>query len=114
VVPAGRPAARPGGERVVVAGQAGVLAVRAVAAGVAAVPNPAATQPPGTAGLTTLLNWGAWVVTLLCVAGVLLVAAKMAVSHRRGEGSEAVASLGWVMGGCVLAASSAQLVNALL
>jgi len=78
------------------------------------IPNPSAVQPPGTAGLYTILNWAAWIVTLLCVLGVLLVAGKMAVAHRRGEGSEAVASLGWVLGGCVLAASSAQIVNVLL
>ena len=54
---------------------------------------PASVQPPGTAGLLTVLSWGAWIVTLVCIAGIFAVAAKMAFSHRRGEGSEAVGQL---------------------
>ena len=54
------------------------------------IPAPTGIQPPGTEGLTTILGWIAWGVTFLCVVGVFLVAGKMAFSHRRGEGSEAV------------------------
>jgi hypothetical protein len=53
-------------------------------------------------------------VTFLCVIGVFLVAGKMAFSHRRGEGSEAVGQLGWVMGACILGASATSLVNVLI
>lgn len=75
---------------------------------------PASVQPPGTAGLLTVLGWGAWIVTLVCIAGIFAVAAKMAFSHRRGEGSEAVGQLGWVMGACILGASATSLVNVLI
>lgn len=75
---------------------------------------PAAVQPPGTAGLLTVLGWGAWIVTLVCIAGIFAVAAKMAFSHRRGEGSEAVGQLGWVMGACVLIAAAGPIVNVLI
>lgn len=75
---------------------------------------PASVQPPGTAGLLTVLSWGAWIVTLVCIAGIFAVAAKMAVSHRRGEGSEAVGQLGWVMGACVLIAAAGPIVNLLV
>lgn len=75
---------------------------------------PAPVQPPGTAGLITVLGWGAWIVTLVCIAGIFAVAAKMAFSHRRGEGSEAVGQLGWVMGACVLIAAAGPIVNVLL
>ena len=75
---------------------------------------PAAVQPPGTAGLLTVLSWGAWIVTLVCIAGIFAVAAKMAFSHRRGEGSEAVGQLGWVMGACVLIAAAGPIVNLLV
>jgi len=78
------------------------------------VPNPHGVQPPGTAGLTTVLNWTFWGVTFLCVVGVLMVAGAMAVSHRRGEGGEHLAKLGWVLGACVLGAAGAQLVNILV
>ena len=75
---------------------------------------PESVQPPGTEGLLTVLGWGAWIVTLVCIAGIFAVAAKMAFSHRRGEGSEAVGQLGWVMGACVLIASAGPIVNVLI
>ena len=78
------------------------------------IPAPTGVQPPGTEGLTTVLGWIAWGVTFLCVVGVFLVAGKMAFAHRRGEGSEAVGQLGWVMGACILGASATSLVNVLI
>jgi len=75
---------------------------------------PAAVQPPGTAGLMTVLGWGAWLVTLACIGGIFAVAGKMAFAHRRGEGSEAVGQLGWVMGACVLIAAAGPIVNLLV
>jgi hypothetical protein len=75
---------------------------------------PSSSQPPGTEGLLTVLGWGAWIVTLVCIAGIFAVAAKMAFSHRRGEGSEAVGQLGWVMGACVLIAAAGPIVNVLI
>ncbi len=78
------------------------------------IPTPTGVQPPGTQGLTMVLNWTFWGVTFLCVVGVLMVAGAMAVAHRRGEGGEHLAKLGWVMGACVLGAAGAQLVNTLV
>ena len=80
----------------------------------ASIPAPAGIQPPGTQGLTTILSWIAWAVTFLCVVGVFFVAGSMAFAHRRGEGSEAVGKLGWVMGACILGASATSLVNVLI
>ena len=77
-------------------------------------PNPGFAQPPGTAGLTTMLSWGAWTVAFLCTVGVLLVAGTMAVKHRRGEGGESLGALGWVLGGCVLGAASGSIAGALI
>lgn len=75
---------------------------------------PASVQPPGTAGLLTVLGWAAWIVTLACIGGIFAVAGKMAFAHRRGEGSEAVGQLGWVMGACVLIAAAGPIVNLLV
>ena len=80
----------------------------------AGIKVPVPVQPPGTAGLLTVLGWGAWIVTLACIGGIFAVAGKMAFAHRRGEGSEAVGQLGWVMGGCVLIAAAGPIVNVLL
>jgi len=79
-----------------------------------AIPRPPSIQPPGTQGLTTILSWISWGVTFLCVVGVFSVAGSMAFAHRRGEGSEAVGKLGWVMGACILGASATSLVNVLI
>jgi hypothetical protein len=78
------------------------------------IPTPVGVQPPGTQGLTTILSWIAWAVTFLCVVGVFFVAGSMAFAHRRGEGSEAIGKLGWVMGACILGASATSLVNVLI
>lgn len=93
---------------------AGTLLAARGGAVLADVPQPRGEQPPGTQGLSTVLNWTFWGVTFLCVVGVLMVAGAMAVSHRRGEGGEHLAKLGWVMGACVLGAAGAQLVNTLV
>jgi hypothetical protein len=75
---------------------------------------PNSVQPPGTAGLMTVMAWVSWGVTFLCIIGIFFVAGKMAFSHRRGEGSEAVGQLGWVMGACVLIAAAGPIVNVLI
>ena len=92
-----------------VAGKSGAVVLAA-----GNIPTPTGVQPPGTNGLTTVLNWVFWGVTFLCVVGVLMVAGAMAVAHRRGEGGEHLAKLGWVMGACVLGAAGSQLVNTLV
>lgn len=78
------------------------------------ISTPRSVQPPGTAGLMTVMGWVSWGVTFLCIIGILFVAGKMAFSHRRGEGSEAVGQLGWVMGACVLIAAAGPIVNVLI
>ena len=80
----------------------------------AGIKTPPAVQPPGTEAVMTVLGWVSWLVTFLCIIGIFLVAGKMASSHRRGEGSEAVGQLGWVMGACVLVAAAGPIVNVLV
>ena len=77
-------------------------------------PQPGNTQPPGTAGLLTMLSWASWIVSFLCVVGVLLVAGTMAVRHHRGEGGESLGRLGWVLGACVLGSGSGAIAGALI
>ena len=93
-----------------------VLVVGMVPAGPVAadVPDPTPIRPPGTEGLTTLLNWGMWLVTFAGIVGVLISAGSMMLAHRRGEGGEQASKLGWVLGGCCVAAASASMVNVLL
>lgn len=78
------------------------------------VDPPTPIQPPGTAGLATLLNWGLWLVTFTGLIGMFVAAGSMMVASRRGEGSEHITKLAWVLGGCVAAAGSSAMVNTLL
>jgi hypothetical protein len=80
-----------------------------------AIPDPGqGTAPPGSAGLLTILGWAAWVVFALCVAGVFIVAGKLVLAHRRGEGAEAVGGLVMVLGGTILAGAASAIVGAVL
>ena len=71
-------------------------------------------QPPGTGGLTTILQWIAWIVCGICVAGVLMVAGRMAVMHNRGEGGQHMVGIAYVLGACVLVGAASALVGALV
>ncbi|MCQ4044276.1 hypothetical protein ACFOSC_29710 [Streptantibioticus rubrisoli] len=93
------------------------LALAAVSRGyqVLAVVNPGeGSQPPGGDKLTTVLGWVAWIVCGVCVAGVLMVAGRMAVMHNRGEGGQHMVGIAYVLGACVLVGAASALVGALV
>ncbi|MFI6661399.1 hypothetical protein ACIBL8_38385 [Streptomyces sp. NPDC050523] len=78
----------------------------------AAVPNPKANAPGALKQkVDTVLGIAAWAGTAAGVAGVLITGAMMAVSLKRGEGSEHISRLGMVLGGCVLVATASPLVK---
>ena len=82
---------------------------------IAAVPNPGqGQQPPGSDGIVKILGWAAWVAVVICVLGVLIAGATMAIQHRRQEGGESMARLGWVLGGVIVIGSASALVGALV
>lgn len=80
------------------------------------VPHPATNTPPGSAvsNLEQVLGWAAWTVSGLCVAGILIVAGRMAVMHHHGRGGEHATGLAWVMAAMILAASASAIVGAIL
>lgn len=90
------------------------LVVLSAGPAAADITPPTPTRPPGTEGLTTLLNWGMWLVTFAGIVGVFIAAGSMMLSHRRGEGGEQASKLGWVLGGCCVAAAAGPVVNMLL
>ena len=81
----------------------------------ASVPNVGqGTPPPGSGKFLTILQWGAWVVFGLCVAGVLVSAAKLAHTHSQGGlGGQHQTSLIWTLAACVIAGSASAIVGAL-
>jgi hypothetical protein len=70
--------------------------------------------PPGAEGIITIVQWVAWTVLAVCVLGVLLVGARMALAHRRGEGADHAVGLAYVLGGAVLVGSASGLIAALV
>ena len=92
-----------------------VLAVAAPTDVLAAVPNPGQGEaPPGSAGFLRILRWAAWVAFAVCVLGVIITGARMAISARRGEGGEHGATLLWVLVGCILIGSASGFVGAVI
>lgn len=79
------------------------------------VPNPGAGEaPPGSEGFLKILSWAAWIAFAVCVLGVIMAGATMAVQSRRGEGGEHMSRLGWVLAGCIIIGSASALVGALV
>ncbi|MEU6499137.1 hypothetical protein [Streptomyces californicus] len=78
----------------------------------AEVPNPGMDAPTElTDKVNDVLGVVAWAGTAAGVAGVLITGAMMAISMRRGEGSEHMGRLGMVLAGCVLVATAGPLVS---
>lgn len=73
-------------------------------------------EPPGDAaeGVKTLVGWVTWIAFFICVVGVVVAGAMMAIGQRRGEGGEHAARLGWVLAACIVIGSAMALVQALL
>ena len=88
-------------------------AAMAPVAGVAAeVPNPGAgTAPPGSAEFNKILGWAAWLGFAVCVLGVIVTGAMMALASRDGRGGEHGTRLLWVLAGCVVIGSASGLVG---
>jgi formate-dependent nitrite reductase membrane component NrfD len=78
------------------------------------IPDPGrGTAPPGSDGILTIIKWAAWIAFGVCVLGVIIAGAMMAISSRRGEGGEHMSRLGWVCGGAIIIGSASALVGAL-
>lgn len=77
------------------------------------VPSPSgASAPPGVGPkLETILSWGSWVALGFCVAGVIVAAARMAISHRRGESGEHAAGIAFALFASVVIVGAAGLIR---
>lgn len=61
-------------------------------------------------GPLQVASWVGYVVIALCVLGIIAVAVRMAVQHRRGEGALHIPRLGWVLFAGILAGAAPSLV----
>lgn len=79
-----------------------------------AVPDPEPVQPPGTSGFTTIMGWVKWVALAVCVIGIIVAGALMAINSRRGEGGEHAGRIGFALGGVIVISAAASLVGFLV
>ncbi|MGK3944971.1 hypothetical protein [Streptomyces sp. RP5T] len=77
---------------------------RVLAAG---VPDPQRRAPKELGdAVQVVLGIAGWAGTAAGVAGIMVTGIMMAVSVKRGEGSEHLSRLGMVLGGCILVAAA--------
>ncbi|MCL2090924.1 MAG: hypothetical protein FWH11_06840 [Micrococcales bacterium] len=67
-----------------------------------ALPDPGATQPPGTEGVDTILGWLKWVGYVVVAGAVIVGGIMIAVNLRRGEGQDALPKILWPMAGAIV------------
>ena len=71
------------------------------------------SKPPGAEKLNLVIKWVTWIAFTICVLGIVIAGAMMAVGQRRGEGGEHAARLGWVLAACIVIGSASALVGLL-
>lgn len=76
---------------------------------------PMANLPDGVENkVNTVVDWVTAIAISVCILGVIIAGAMMAIGQRRGEGGEHAARLGWVLAGCIVIGTASAVVNALV
>lgn len=71
--------------------------------------------PPGLeTGFTTVLAWAKWIALTICVLGLIIAGALMAIQSRRGEGGEHMSKIGMVLAGVIIISAATSLVSFLM
>lgn len=86
----------------------------AIATAIMSLPDPDAVQPPGTDGFISIMGWLKWVALALCIIGLIVAGALMAVNQRRGEGGEHASRIGFALAGVIIISAAAALVGFLV
>ncbi|SJZ61474.1 hypothetical protein SAMN02745673_00927 [Marinactinospora thermotolerans DSM 45154] len=81
----------------------------------AVIPDPGSGEaPPVGAGFTTILGWVKWLALAVCVAGLMIAGATMAIQSRRGEGGEHMGRIVMVLTGVIVIAAATSLIGFLV
>lgn len=78
------------------------------------IPDPAPVQPPGTAGITTLISWVKWIGFAIVGVAIILGGVMVAVGLRRGEGQDAATKIVWPFAGAIVIGGGISMVSALI
>ena len=78
------------------------------------IPDPTPVQPPGTEGLLDIMGWVKWIALAICIIGLIVAGAMMAVQSRRGEGGEHAGKIGMALGGVIVISAAGALVGFLM
>ena len=73
--------------------------------------NPEAV--PGMDKFQTIISWTAWIAAGLCLLGLIVAGAMLAVSYHRGT-NDHVGRLGGVAAGCLVVGAASTVVGALI
>lgn len=76
--------------------------------------DPVVKQPPGTEGINAVMGWAKWIALAVCILGLVIAGALMAIQSRRGEGGEHVGKIGMALGGVVVISAAGSLVGFLV
>lgn len=79
-----------------------------------AIPDPAPIQPPGTEGIASIMGWVKWIALAICIIGLIVAGAMMAIQSRRGEGGEHAGKIGMALGGVIVISAAGGLVGFLM
>ena len=80
----------------------------------ASIPNPGPIQPPGTEGLVSIMGWVKWIALAVCILGLVVAGALMAIQSRRGEGGEHMGKIAMALGGVIVISAAGSLVGFLM
>jgi hypothetical protein len=85
----------------------------AVASVFAQIPGGGAPAPPPGVDtkFNTILSWASYIGYGICVLGLIITGAILAISHRRGQSGEHAAGIGYALGGSVLIGVASGLVT---
>ncbi|MFC0247003.1 hypothetical protein ACWG8W_12330 [Citricoccus zhacaiensis] len=75
------------------------------------IPNPTPEQPPGTEGITTLLNWISWIVIIIGVAGFLASAGSLVFAAFTGREIQGIKGLAIAIIVCGLATGAGAIMR---
>lgn len=76
------------------------------------IPQPGPpTAPPGSEKFLEILSWAKWVALGIAILGLIILGAKMTMSHQRGSGEGHLGTFGWVVAGLVLISAAVSIVG---